>query len=85
MIILNMVLVTNLKLCKLRVLLSDDFILVKLGGNEKLWQVSDRNVRTERTQAESSGKLHERAKVLFDLRGDITSDIEAVYSLHWLS
>ena len=73
MIILNMVLVTNLKLCKLRVLLSDDFILVKLGGNEKLWQVSDkrvklwqvsdRNVRTERTQAESSGKLHERAKV----------------------
>ena len=26
-------------------------------------QVSDRNVRTERTQAESSGKLHERAKV----------------------
>ena len=27
------------------------------------YEVSDRSVRTERTQAESSGKLHERAKV----------------------
>ena len=29
------------------------------------YQVSDRSVRTERTQAESSGKLHERSKVFF--------------------
>ena len=35
------------------------------------YQVSDRSVRTERTQAESSGKLHERAKVLFVIVVDL--------------